>query len=138
MEALEPKIIKMIIFFNKMEKIDEILYSLSKSKFRSSFHLKEKDKEYIKQKGIEKIESHAYDFLRKRLAPAYIPNDGKQTPMRGHPVFIAEHATATCCRNCLYKWYHIPKGRELTEEELDYIVSIIMSWIKKEMETHEK
>ena len=121
-----------------MEKIDEILYSLSKSKFRSSFHLKEKDKEYIKQKGIEKIESHAYDFLRKRLAPAYIPNDGKQTPMRGHPVFIAEHATATCCRGCLFKWYRIPKGRTLTKDELDYIVSIIMAWIKKEMETHEK
>ena len=133
MEALEPKIIKMIIFFNKMEKIDEILYSLSKSKFRSSFHLKEKDKEYIKQKGIEKIESHAYDFLRKRLAPAYIPNDGKQTPMRGHPVFIAEHATATCCRNCLYKWYHIPKGRELTEEEIVFLVTAIMTWIKKEL-----
>ena len=138
MEALEPKIIKMIIFFNKMEKIDEILYSLSKSKFRSSFHLKEKDKEYIKQKGIEKIESHAYDFLRKRLAPAYIPNDGKQTPMRGHPVFIAEHATATCCRNCLYKWYHIPKGRELTEEEIVFLVTVIMTWIKKEIETLEK
>ena len=133
MEALEPKIIKKIIFFNKMKKIDEILYSLSKSKFRSSFHLKEKDKEYIKQKGIEKIESHAYDFLRKRLAPAYIPNDGKQTPMRGHPVFIAEHATATCCRNCLYKWYHIPKGRELTEEEIVFLVTVIMTWIKKEL-----
>ena len=133
MEALEPKIIKMIIFFNKMEKIDEILYSLSKSKSRSSFHLKQKDKEYIKQKGIEKIESHAYDFLRKRLAPAYIPNDGKQTPMRGHPVFIAEHATATCCRNCLYKWYHIPKGRELTEEEIVFLVTVIMTWIKKEL-----
>ena len=133
MEALEPKIIKMIIFFNKMEKIDEILYSLSNSKFRSSFHLKEKDKEYIKQKGIEKIESHAYDFLRKRLAPAYIPNDGKQTPMRGHPVFIAEHATATCCRNCLYKWYHIPKGRELTEEEIVFLVTVIMTWIKKDI-----
>ena len=121
-----------------MKKIDEILYSLSKSKFRSSFHLKEKDKEYIKQKGIEKIESHAYDFLRKRLAPAYIPNDGKQTPMRGHPVFIAEHATATCCRGCLFKWYRIPKGRTLTKDELDYIVSIIKAWIKKEMENHEK
>ena len=133
MEALEPKIIKMIIFFNKMEKIDEILYSLSKSKFRSSFHLKEKDKEYIKQKGFEKIESHAYDFLRKRLAPAYIPNDGKQAPMRGHPVFIAEHATATCCRNCLYKWYHIPKGRELTEEEIVFLVTVLMTWIKKEL-----
>ena len=133
MEALEPKIIKKIIFFNKMKKIDEILYSLSKSKFRSSFHLKEKDKEYIKQKGMDTIESHAYDFLRKRLAPAYIPNDGKQTPMRGHPVFIAEHATATCCRNCLYKWYHIPKGRELTEEEIVFLVTVIMTWIKKEL-----
>ena len=121
-----------------MTKIDEILYSLSKSKFRSSFHLKEKDKEYIKQKGMDTIESHAYDFLRKRLAPAYIPNDGKQTPMRGHPVFIAEHATATCCRGCLFKWYRIPKGRTLTKDELDYIVSIIKAWIKKEMETHEK
>ena len=56
--------------------------------------------------------------------------------MRGHPVFLAEHATATCCRNCLAKWYHIPKGRELTQEELDYIVSIIMAWIKKEMENN--
>ena len=116
-----------------MEEKNKILFRLSKSKFRSSFHLKEKDKEYIKQKGFEKIEAHAYDFLRKRLAPAYIPNDGKQTPMRGHPVFIAEHATATCCRNCLYKWYHIPKGRELTEEEIVFLVTVIMTWIKKEL-----
>ena len=116
-----------------MKNIDEMLYSLSKSKFRNSFHLKEKNRQYVKEKGIDKIESHAYDFLRKRLAPAYIPNDGKQTPMRGHPVFVAEHATATCCRNCLFKWYHIPKGRDLTKEELDYIVRIIMAWIEKEM-----
>lgn len=119
-----------------MKKIDEMLYSLSKSKFRSSFHLKEKDKQYVKEKGLEVIEKHAYELLEKRLAPAYIPNDGKQTPMRGHPVFLAEHATATCCRNCLAKWYYIPKGRELTQEELDYIVSVIMSWIKKEMENN--
>ena len=69
----------------------QLFERLGNSKFRSSFHLKEKDKEYIKQKGIDKIENHAYEFLRKRLAPAYIPNDGKQTPMRGHPVFIAQH-----------------------------------------------
>lgn len=121
-----------------MKNIDEMLYSLSKSKFRNSFHLKEKNRQYVKEKGIDKIESHAYDFLRKRLAPAYISNDGKQTPMRGHPVFVAEHATATCCRNCLFKWYHIPKGRDLTKEELDYIVRIIMAWIKKELEITEK
>ncbi len=119
-----------------MKSIDEMLYSLSKSKFRSRFHLK--DKEYVKNKGLKVIERHAYELLKTRLAPAVIPNDGKQTPMRGHPVFLAEHATATCCRNCLFKWYKIPKGRALTEQELDYIVSIIMAWIKKEMETHEK
>ena len=117
-----------------MKKVEEILYSLSKSKFRSSFHLKEKDKEYIKQKGIDRVESHAYDFLISRLAPAVIPSDGRQTPMKGHPVFIAEHATATCCRNCLYKWYKIPKGRELTKEEITFLVRVIMAWIKKELD----
>lgn len=116
-----------------MKNIDEMLYSLSKSKFRNSFHLKEKDREYIKEKGLEVIKKHAYDLLEKRLAPAYIPNDGKQTPMKGHPIFIGQHATATCCRSCLSKRYHISKDRELTKEELDYIVRIIMAWIEKEM-----
>lgn len=116
-----------------MRKLEDMLTSLSSSKFRSSFHLKEKDREYVKEKGLDVIEKHAYELLEKRLAPAYIPNDGKQTPMRGHPVFIACHATATCCRNCLYKWYHIPKGRELTEEEIVFLVTVIMTWIKKEL-----
>lgn len=113
--------------------ITEKLQTLSKSKFRSSFHLKEKDIQYIHEKGIEKIKEHAYDFIKKRLAPAVILNDGKQTPMRGHPVFIAEHATATCCRNCLYKWHKIKPGVLLTEHEVDYIVEVIMTWIEKEM-----
>ena len=121
-----------------MRNIKEMLYSLSKSKFRSSFHLKDEDRKYVKEKGLNIIKSHAYDLLEKRLAPAYIPNDGRQTPMKGHPVFIGQHATATCCRNCLYKWYHIPKGRKLTKEELDYIVSINMAWLKKELEITEK
>ena len=113
--------------------MEDVLYKLSKSKFRSSFHLNNKLKEYIKEKGIDVINSHAYDFINKRLKPAYIPNDGKQTPMKSHPVFIAQHATATCCRNCLYKWHNIQKNKELTNEEVDYIVDIIMSWIKNEI-----
>lgn len=88
--------------------------------------------EYIEEKGMDAIKEHAYDFIEKRLAPAYISNDGKQTPMKGHPVFIAQHATASCCRGCLEKWYKIPKGRELTKEEINYIVSIILRWIEKE------
>ncbi len=113
--------------------MNDILDRLSKSKFRSSFHLKEKDLIYINEKGLDTIRSHAYDFITKRLAPKDIPNDGKQTPMRGHPVFVSEHATATCCRDCLYKWHHIEKNKELTNEEVDYIVNIIMLWIEKEM-----
>lgn len=113
--------------------MDNILYKLSKSKFRSSFHLNNKMKEYVNSKGLDVIESHAYDFIRSRLAPYPTPNDGKQTPMKGHPVFIAEHATATCCRGCLYKWHHIPKTRELNEKEIQFIVSLIMEWIKREM-----
>ena len=81
------------------------------------------------------IRKHAYDFIEKRLAPSFIPNDGKQTPMRGHPVFIAEHATATCCRSCLYKWHHIPKYKKLNRDEIDYIVNVIMMWISNELST---
>ena len=114
-----------------MLEVNIMLDKLQKSKFRSSFKLKEKDKLYVKEKGLEKIKEHAYDFINKRLAPSFIINDGKQTPMKGHPVFIAQHATATCCRNCLYKWYKIPKNRQLNSKEIDYIINIIIKWIIK-------
>ena len=109
---------------------------LSQSKFRSSFSLKANDRSYVSDKGMDKVREHACDFIRKRLAQADIPNDGKQTPMRGHPVFVAQHATATCCRGCLEKWHHIPKGRELTETEQEYIVNVIMEWISREMKKY--
>lgn len=110
----------------------DIFYRLSKSKFRSKFHLSSKDKLYIEEKGMETVEQHAHDFIEKRLAPQNLTNDGHQTPWKGHPVFIAQHATATCCRNCLYQWHHIPKGRCLTKKEQDYIVHIIIQWIRNE------
>lgn len=116
-----------------MKDISKIINSLSKSKFRNSFHLNNKMKEYVKEKGLETIKNHAYEIITKRLAPAVILNDGKQTPMKQvHPVFIAQHATATCCRGCLEKWYKIPKERNLTSKEVDFIVELIMTWIKKE------
>ena len=76
-----------------------------------------------------KIKSHCYDFIKKRLAGSVIENDCKQTPMRGHPVFIAQHATATCCRICLYKWHKILPNHKLSEEEINYVVKTIMEWI---------
>lgn len=112
--------------------IEDILYKLSKSKFRSSFHLKQKDLVYVNNKGISVIKKHAYDFVEKRLKPSNLKKDGKQTPYKGHPVFIAQHATATCCRGCLNKWYHISKDKNLTDKEVDFIVNLIINWIIKE------
>lgn len=113
--------------------LDSLFERLSKSKFRSKFHLSEKDREYIKKNGLDTVRSHAYDFIKTRLAPSVILNDGKQTPFKGHPVFIAQHATGTCCRGCLYKWYGIPSGKDLSEEEINYVVDIIMEWINRDM-----
>ncbi len=113
-------------------KIENILKELSKSNFRSKFHLKVEDKKYIEKKGIDTIRKHAYDLITKRLAPKDLKNDGRQTPMKGHPVFIAQHATATCCRGCLYQWHKIPQGMELDKKQIDYVVNVIMAWINKE------
>ncbi len=112
--------------------IEKMLEKLSHSKFRSSFHLSRKLKDYTSEKGMDTIKRHAEDFIRKRLSPYPTPKDGLQTPMKAHPVFIAQHATATCCRSCLEKWYHIPKNRALTEKEQTEIVNMIIAWIKKE------
>lgn len=113
--------------------IDKILVRLSKSKFRNSFHLKDKDKNYIREKGMNIIYKHAYDFISNRLASKNILSDGKQTPTKGHPVFIAQHATATCCRSCLYKWHKFPKNVELTDYQKKYIINLIITWINNEM-----
>ena len=117
----------------KTATIEETLARLQRSPFRAKFHLTEKDRAYIEKKGIETIRSHAADFVRTRLAPAEIPNDGHQTPMRGHPVFLAQHACACCCRGCLCKWYHVSPGRELTAGEQERIVNLLMAWISREM-----
>ena len=116
----------------KEEWYKQLFERLGNSKFRSSFHLKQKDIDYINEKGLDTIRQHAQDFIAKREAPAVIPNDGKQTPMKGHPVFIAQHATATCCRSCLYKWHKIDMNKTLSEEEIDYIVNVITKWIENE------
>ncbi len=105
---------------------------LARSAFRSRFCLRESDRSYVREKGMDTIRRHAHELIEKRLAPAQPVNDGKQTPMRGHPVFIAQHATATCCRGCLEKWHNIPQGRELSQQEQEYVVDVILTWLKRQ------
>ena len=114
--------------------INNKLNSLSKSKFRSSFHLRKYMIDYINDKGLNTIESHTEDFIEKNLSKL-LSNDGKQTPMKGHPTFIAQHATATCCRGCIEKWYKIPKDKELNIKEKKFIKALILEWINKELKT---
>ena len=124
---------KMDFAENINDRIDKALNSLNKSAFRSKFRLTQKDRDYISSKGLETIKDHAFQFLNSRIASDFPKNDGKQTPMRGHPVFIAQHATATCCRGCIQKWHAIKKGKALTEKEVKYIVALIMVWIERQI-----
>ena len=117
--------------------VDEAFAKLARSKFRSRFRLSAADRKYIADKGMATIRSHAADFIRIRLAPANPPNDGSQTPMRGHPVFKAQHATATCCRGCLEKWWKIPKGTEIPPERQSRIVDFLMIWIERMQNTQQ-
>lgn len=112
---------------------DVILSRLARSRFRSRFHLGVKERDYANARGRSVIARHAADFIATRLAAAEPAKDGRQTPMRGHPAFVAQHATATCCRGCVAKWHAIPRHRPLTEEEQARLVAVIMAWIDREM-----
>ena len=117
-----------------MQTIEQALHRLQSSEFRRSFHLNEREKAYVRERGMDVVESHAADFIRMRLAPAVISNDGKQTPRHGHPVFTAQHATACCCRGCLQKWYGVPRGVALDTVRQEKIKNLLMAWIAREME----
>lgn len=111
--------------------LGELFERLGRSEFRARFRLRGKELEYLRRKGLEAVLEHAADFVEKRLAPASPANDGKQTPMGNHPAFVAQHATATCCRGCLAKWHGIAKGQPLTESEKEYVLRVIRAWLLK-------
>lgn len=112
-----------------MNAIDDVLDRLQGSAFRRRFRLGASERAYLAARGDAVIAAHARDFVAARLAPAVPANDGRQTPWRGHPVFIAQHATATCCRSCLARWHGIEKERALSAAEQDYVVAVIARWL---------
>lgn len=116
-----------------MRDADDLVRALARSPFRSRFKLGRKERAYVTAKGMDTILVHARSFITTKLAPAVPVNDGKQTPMRGHPVFIAQHATATCCRGCLEKWHAIGRGRALSDEECRYVEVVILGWLTRDL-----
>lgn len=121
-----------------MRSLDEIFKSLAASPFRMRFRLGPKEQAYVAQRTQDEIAQHARRIIAERLAPAHPRGDGKQTPMRGHPVFIAQHATATCCRGCLAKWHGIPAGVPMAADAQDHAVAAIMRWIKIQPEAEQR
>src|SRR5918912_230648 len=115
-----------------MRDIDQLFHALDQSSFRRQFRLEGRELDYLVSKGLKTVMEHAAGFIEQRLAPAHPPNDGRQTPKRNHPVFIAQHATGTCCRGCLQKWHGIAQGRELREEEKRYVLEVLERWLSQQ------
>jgi hypothetical protein len=113
-----------------MRDLDTVFDALSHSNFRKRFRLGAREEAYLRERGMPDVIGHARELITRRLAPEQPPNDGKQTPFRGHPVFIAQHATATCCRSCLAKWHGIEAGKRLDDDERDHVVRAIERWLK--------
>jgi hypothetical protein len=116
-----------------VETIDRRIAGIATHRFRAKFHLYGPERALVLLRGRDAIREHARDLIEQRVAPAAPHKDGKQTPYRGHPVFVAQHATATCCRTCLERWHELPKGRELTPEQQCYVVDVICRWIDREL-----
>jgi hypothetical protein len=112
--------------------LDARLDEIGRHPFRARFHLRARELAFVELRGMQTLRAHAHDLIGQRLAPAAPRNDGKQTPWGGHPVFRAQHATATCCRSCLRKAHGIEKGRELSADERDYVVEVICRWVERE------
>jgi hypothetical protein len=115
--------------------LDEVFARLANSGFRRRFRLAARERDYMRAQGGAAVLAHAHAFVAERLAPARPANDGKQTPFRGHPVFVAQHATATCCRNCMSYWHGIPAGRPLTADEQGHVVAAIERWLDMQLST---
>jgi len=113
--------------------IEERLAEIARQPFRAKFRLRGQERVTAESASPATLRLHARDLIARRLAPAQPYHDGRQTPYRGHPVFVAQHATATCCRSCLERWHAIPKGRDLTRAERGYVVDVLCRWIEREV-----
>nr|WP_051551831.1 DUF4186 domain-containing protein [Acetobacter persici] len=111
----------------------ELWEKLARSAFRRKFHLNNDDLSYLQDKTLPVVLEHGAEFINRRLAPVHPARDGKQTPWKGHPVFVAQHATATCCRSCLEKWHHFSKGTQLTVWQQRYVLAVIAAWLEREL-----
>jgi hypothetical protein len=112
--------------------LDERIDRIGRQPFRAKFRLRPRERATVETRGLATMRAHADEIIAQRLAPAEPAKDGKQTPYGGHPVFVAQHATATCCRSCLQREHGIPKAVALDRAQRDYVVAVITRWIERQ------
>jgi hypothetical protein len=113
--------------------LDERIDAIGRHPFRAGFRLRGRERAIVQLRGQRAVRGDAAELFATRLAPAEPHKDGRQTPYRGHPVFVAQHATATCCRPCLERWHGIPQGEALDAGQQAYAVDVICRWIEREL-----
>jgi exodeoxyribonuclease V alpha subunit len=114
------------------QSMEDLFAKLLKSKFRRKFHLNDADFQIIDKKGLDLLWEETKLILQDRVS-VLKENDGMQTPFKGHPCFVGQHALGLCCRNCIEKWHGIPKELELEENHLDYFADLLLAWYAQEL-----
>jgi hypothetical protein len=78
----------------------------------------------------------AIDIERRLRTKAFVTKgawDGRQTRKTGNVLFYGQHATGTCCRDCMQYWHGIPNDRPLTAGETVYLASLVMRYIDERL-----
>jgi hypothetical protein len=89
----------------------------------------EKAMRHARKKGKAAL---ALDIDRRLKTKAFRSKgifDGQQTPKIGNVLFYAQHATATCCRDCIQYWHGISPERSFSEEERAYLSSLVLRFV---------
>jgi hypothetical protein len=85
---------------------------------------------YARRKGRLQLKQAARNQIERAVKGIAHPREGQQTPRETNPhanvIHYAQHATASCCRKCVEEWHGIPRDRELTAAEIDYLTELVM------------
>ena len=111
----------------------ELLRRLRASSKHRRVHLGPREYALAERKGIETLKAEARKIVLTRISELRGVSDGRQTPMRGHPVFLAQHATGICCRDCVLEWHGIPKRGVMSAKQLNHLHSVLAAWLETTM-----
>lgn len=116
--------------------IEYVLSSLKCELIRHEFWCKEIDQWAVnnaRRRGRRRMPEYADKRIRESIGSAHPYHDGFQTRGSGDVLFYAQHATATCCRECMEVWYGIPQGRKLIDTEVAFCADLLVRYVDARM-----